>query len=513
MYMRIGISRIIFIAGVLACVAAAAHSDVIVPLGIDPFRFDYELIYRTGVEKQDFSFIPSTGPIFLDRAAKILGSYSLPSLDLIRASSQIDRIRFFTISSEKVAASRNKKFDDLPSLVGGFSLFPNNHLGMLSFFNLDRAKAIDPSYTGKKYRGLAGDLETAALFYTSEKVTVALGRFRVFWGPQPVNLSLSETVEPLDQLAASYHIGRLTFNFLFARLDGSRPTAVDSIALPDRTFSDNRYLAAHRLDIRLHRRLRMGLFETVLYGGEGRPPELYYLNPLQFFHAAQLNENKDDNTTIGFDFICLPGKGTNIYGQLLVDDFQIDRKAQGDQEPNEIGLMVGAFKTGKVGTLLPDLKAEYVRITNRTYNQIDPVNRYLFRNKVIGHPLGNDVDSLSLKARFWPEKTSFIELEAAYRRRGEGSIYKPWDQPWIDITGSYHEPFPTGVVEKAALVAVRASGYLPLSSYTRRHFFLTLDAGAGSIKNSDHISGKSATTAWFNIKLAWLGATDLSIAD
>lgn len=508
-----GFCRIIIIAGLSAWVATMAQADIMVPLGIDPFRFDYDLIYRTGVEKQDFSLIPSTGPILLGRAAHIMNGNLTPSLDLLRVSSQSDRIRFFTVSSEKAAAARNQRVDDLPSLIGGFSFLPTEHFGLLSFFNLDRAKAIDPDYTGKKYRGLAGDLETAALFYTTEKVTVALGRFRTFWGPQPANLSLSETIDPLDQLAVSYCAGRLTFNFLFARLDGSRPNTVDSAAFPGRTFKDNRYLAAHRLDIKLHHRLRVGLFETVVYGGEGRPPELYYLNPLQFFHAAQLNENRDDNTIVGFDFTCLPGKGTSLYGQLLVDDFQIDRKTQGDQEPNEIGLMIGAFKAGKVGTILPDLKVEYVRITNRTYNQIDPANRYLFHNKVIGHPLGNDADSLSLKARFWPERTSFIEIEAAYRRRGEGSIYKAWDQPWMDVTGSYHESFPTGVVEKAALIAVRASGYLPLTSYTRRHFFVSLDYGGGRIKNANHISGKSATTAWFNIKLAWLGAADVSIAD
>jgi len=33
----------------------------------------------------------------------------------------------------------------------------------------------------------------------------------------------------------------------------------------------------------------------------------------------------------------------NLFGQLVVDDWQIDNKSQGDQEPNEYGLLVGGY--------------------------------------------------------------------------------------------------------------------------------------------------------------------------
>ncbi|MCP4569753.1 MAG: hypothetical protein GY841_19405, partial [FCB group bacterium] len=187
--------------------------------------------------------------------------------------------------------------------------------------------------------------------------------------------------------------------------------------------------------------------------------------------------------------------------------------SQGDQEPNEMAYMLGLFKTGRIGTVLPDLKIEYVRIANRTYHQADPRNRYIYRNKLLGHPLGPDADSLSFKARFWPSDGFFAEIEFAYRRKGRGSIDAPWDEPWLDVVGDYEEPFPTGVVEKATLVAFRAQGYLPFTRYTRRHFFAAVELGWGHIRNNGNVEAQTTHPARVELSLTWFGFTDIDISD
>jgi hypothetical protein len=342
---------------------------------------------------------------------------------------------------------------------------------------------------------------------------LTLGRQRVFWGPQPVNLLLASTAAPLDQFAAGYNKGRLSFNFLFARLDGSRPDAMDSLRYPDDTFMDNRYLVAHRLDVRLHRRLRIGLFETSVYGGEGRAPELTYLNPLQFFQSVQLNEQLDDNTIVGVDFTLFPGRQIGLYGQLIVDDFQVDDRSDGDKEPDEIGIMAGVTRSGRIGTVEPDVKLEYVRITNRTYHQRRPRNRYLYRNKLLGHPLGPDADSLSLCLSFRPGDLQVIRLEVARSRHGEGSVFGIWDEPWMEATGDYNEPFPTGVVQKALGLAVRVEGYMPFSRLTEHHLFLSFEAGYADFDNYNHVAGSGGSTAWMNLSFSWLGGLVIDVGD
>ncbi len=498
---------------VLISIPATSLADVPLPPGRSPFDLDYELFYQAAVAAGDLRLLPPVGPFYHSALSRTLADRSQSSaLDIVSILPDSD-IRFFAITTERYQARRRARGKDLPSLAGGAYYQPSSHFGTLLLFDLDRARALDPDYTGKKWRGLAGDIETAAIYFKKSSLTLTLGRQRVFWGPRPVNLLLSTTAAPLDLFSAEYGKGRLHFSFLFARLDGSRPDSLDRLHFPDRSFNDNRYLVGHRLDILFHRTFRLGLFETSLFGGEGRPPELYYLNPLQFFHTAQLNEETDDNTILGLDFTFLPYPGYSIYGQLLIDDFQIDRRVPADQEPNEIGLLAGFFKAGQVGLFSPDLRLEYVKITNRTYHQRDPCNRYLFRNKLLGHPLGPDADSLSLMIRFWPASRQFVELEGAYRRQGEGSIYQFWEEPWAESEGDYNEPFPTGVVEKVFAIAVRLQGYLPLSRYTSDHLFVAVEAGLGSIDNSGHVRGRKSTTGWLDVSVSWLGFMEVDVGN
>jgi len=491
----------------------AAISKVTHPLYLDGFEIDYDLNWQKAVANGDFTYWPTVGPFYYSTFDNNNTQNNIsPTLKLI-STPENNNIRLFALTTELLSSRRNEKTRDLPSLAGGIRYQPSDCFGASVLFNLDRAKALDPDYTGKKWRGLAGDIETAAIYYKKGNLGLTLGRERVFWGPRPTNLILSQSADPLDLFSARYKKGRLQFSFLFARLDESRPDSTDVLRLSDQTFNDNRYFVGHRLDIKFHKRFRLGLFETSLFGGEGRPPELYYLNPLQFFHTAQLNEDTDDNTILGFDFTWLVRNNWALYGQMIIDDYQIDNKSQGDQEPDEIGVMCGLFKAGHPGSISPDLRLEYVRITNRTYHQAQPRNRYLFRNRLLGHPLGNDADSLSLAIRFWPDTDQFIELEMAYVRHGEGSIYSSWDDPWEDVEGDFSEPFPTGTVEKAILAALRIKGYLPLGNYSRNHIFISLEGGCGSYNNYLNIKDNDKKDSWLNLSLSWIGALEFGTGE
>lgn len=486
-------------------------ADVTYPAGRQPFAMDYNRYYQAVIRSGDLTNTPPVGPYYYHdfKGLNNIDNYS-PAYSLF---DDIDdsRLRLFSYASEQFLTQKNSRGKDIFLYSGGLRYQASKYIGASVLFNLDRAKAIDPDYTGKVWRGLAGDLETAGLYFNKGGLSLTLGRQRVFWGPQPVNLLISETAEPLDLFSAGYQKGRLRFNFLFARLDESRPDSSDVLRLSNESFNDNRYLVGHRLDIMLHKRFRLGLFETTLFGGEGRPMELYYLNPLQFFHTAQLNEDEDDNTILGMDFSYIPINNLLLYGQLLVDDFQIDDRVKGDQEPNEIGLMAGVMKAGKSSSFSPDIKLEYVRITNRTYHQQLPRNRYLNRNQLIGHPLGPDADSISAVIRFWPQDFQSIELEMAYCRHGEGSIYANWDDPWEDSEGDYTEPFPTGVVEKGFHMAFRYEGYLPLNEYTGKHIFLSLRGGYGWIDNEHNIPGADTNPAWISASIGWMGSWEFGL--
>jgi len=497
-----------------ALVASPTMADQDHHLAGYPFLLDYELGFHRVVLSNDVTLWPSQGPFTTTRLGELLREMPLTASRITTARPPADHMRFFALTSGRLINDSDRdEFEDLTKLTAGVQFQPSQSVSAQVMFDLDRAKALDPDYTGKKWRGLAGDIETAAIYYRTGGLSLTLGRQRLFLGPQPVNLFVSATAEPMDLISAMYQHGRLDFSFTFARLDKSRPDSTDFERYPDESFEENRYLAVHRISLRLHRKFRLSLFESVTFGGEGRAPELYYLNPLQFFHTAQLNERFDDNTMLGFDFLFLPAPGWATYGQFLLDDIQVDNSVESDKEPAEIGIVAGVFRAGKVGTAIPDVRLEYTRITNRTYHQRKPRNRFLFRNELIGHPLGPDADSLSLLLRFWPSPRFKVDLETSYARHGEGRIYGPWDESFLEAEGEYSEPFPTGEVEKNLNLKIHLSGYPPLPGYWGRHFYLDAMAGYSDFSNRFNMTNFDDTVSWVDISLTWIDWFDLFIGD
>jgi hypothetical protein len=240
--------------------------------------------------------------------------------------------------------------------------------------------------------------------------------------------------------------------------------------------------------------LRVGFFESVVFGGAGRQVELYYLNPIIFFHGSQLNEGTDDNTFIGLDFDYKPFERVKLYCQALVDDFQIDNETQGDREPNEIGLMFGVYSADIASGL--DVKAEYTRVTNRTYNQGLSRNLYLYNGEPISAAHGNDFDLATLSLIGWLSDVTAASLNLRYARQGEGRVTDEWTTPWLDVVGDYSEPFPTGVVWKTARMSLR------LKSFVKTIGYVDIEAGLDQVRNFNHTAGDNRSLPFIRIDLS-----------
>ncbi len=505
-------SQLLFVSFFLICLSSLssiAQADISYSYTPEANKLDYDYYFRGAVYRADLSSLRPTGPYSL----QLFSKQSSATL-LLTSPVTTGDVKLFTQTSTKLRSQTLSRVVDLYSLRGGLSYRASKYVDAVVMFNLDRARAVDPFYEGKKWRGLAGDIEQASLYLNVGQLRVTMGREQLFWSVRPVNLFISASAEPLDLFRLQYQKGRLGFEFFFARLDASRPDSVDILRLSNDSFNDNRYLVGHRIDITIRHNLRLSLIETVTYGGEGRPAELYYLNPLQFFHTAQLNQDQNDNTMLGGEVSWLPRRGLHLYGQLLVDDFQIEKKSHGDQEPNEIGVVLGIFKTNGGDTYHSDLRLEYTKISNRTYHQREPRNRYLYKNRSLGHSLGADADSLSASVKFWLKQDFSFEIETALTRHGEGSIYNSWDEPWSTSTSeTYSEPFPTGIVQQSRHLAVYLKGYVPFNSYLSRHLFVSLGAGSGSFKNERNMSGVNNVRSWITFGITWVGSAVLRMGE
>ncbi len=397
-----------------------------------------------------------------------------------------DRLSLFTLAGGNYGFARKEPGTGFEFLRAGLAGQPNRRLFVFGSFSLDEALAEDPTYHGKVWRGFAGDVEDAFVHLDAGPFQATAGRFASFWGIRN-SLVLAENSR-LDGIGWRYRWGPLTLSYRLARLDGLSPLR-DGVA-----EFENRYFAGHRLDVHVSNAVRIGAFETVIFGGPGRQIELFYLNPLIFFHGSQLNEGADDNTALGFDFTVKPMLGLKLYGQLFVDDFQIEKKQQGDQETDQYGIVVGAYAADLVSAT--DLRCEYTRVTNWTFNQILSRNRYTLNDRPLGAARGNDYDELTVSVIRWLNENLTVRGNGSLLRQGEGRVTAEWTAPWFDVEGDYSEPFPTGVVERTAALSVGLHGFVD------RRLFVDLEGGMRFTRNHRHIDGDHTTQPFARIRIS-----------
>ena len=295
---------------------------------------------------------------------------------------------------------------------------------------------------------------------------------------------LSDISRPLDHLFASVKFGPFKFSFLASELDEFSAVTIDSIRIPVK-----RYLSGHRLDLRLWGgRLQAAVSELMLYGSANENFNIVYLNPFIFYHGAHKNEaSLSGNVLPTIDFLFYLNKKLKIYTSLLIDDLQVEKTSNVDLEPNEIGWLIGFNYVDIFQISGLTVNLEYTQIANRTYKTEDSTGTFIHRNQPLGHPLGNDFDHWQLGLSYWLNKSLWIKLNYSYTRNGEGSLYTPWDTPWLNYTlaEGYDEPFPTGIVEKTNRVKLGVSWY----SNTWLRFLGSLSYS--DVNNQHHSSGKT----------------------
>jgi len=303
----------------------------------------------------------------------------------------------------------------------------------------------------KSVKNLYGFTNRALITYNSNnnglKNKISFGRDYFEFGPKgKPSLLISKESRPFDQF-------RWEYKYKMAE-GGLTAIQLDNIG------DIRRYLTVHFLKLKLPWNLDVFWGESILYTGKNRSVEFQYFNPVILWSPELIvNTTGDANGFLygGFEINYFPT--WQLWGELLVDDYQINKEVKGDLEPNEIGIVAGIQKTGfpfdKSITWL-----EYTRITNRTYQTPKPEETYTHRGYPIGHYLGNDFDLLQLHyeqklgktvsfSYFKPEETK-LYFDLGYLRDGANGMDTPFDTPWEDSTVTmetgYSEPFPTGPV-------------------------------------------------------------------
>ncbi|MFZ5516807.1 MAG: capsule assembly Wzi family protein [Candidatus Zhuqueibacterota bacterium] len=379
------------------------------------------------------------------------------------------------------------------------------HVGEhLYFYNgglLDQFLYNDPDYTGNKWRGFAGYLEQGYARYSNSFLNITFGRDYIYWGSgRTGRLLFSDNARPLDIFSVVLKYKAISLTTLAANLD--QWTMADSLVQKYSVGTANRYLSAHRMTICLGDRFKIGLAEMLLYGGPNSTWELKYHNPLLYYHGELLNHGGyDGNGMLYLDVDWYPWSNWEFYGELLIDDFQVEETAPGDLEPNEIGYIVGLLKSGLPGLNGATLGMEYVRVANRTYNSLKDWEKFVFYNRPIGYSLGNNFDRWHVTADYWFPQRFKMSMAFDYIRKGEGSVLDQWLEPWRSYTVAqgYDEPFPFGAVETSSITT------LGLSWHVTPAFLMDISYRYFEVENYSNEPGADRNNWEANVKFHWNG--------
>ncbi len=298
---------------------------------------------------------------------------------------------------------------------------------------IDSKAEKERRYAGREWKNhLTGVFDQAYVNIDLKHFHLLLGREHLRWGPGREDvLLLSDHIPPFDMIKIEGKAG--SFKLVYFA------TVLDRKWVPDYGFWVKRYLSGHRINLKLGFGAEIGISEVVLYGGEDRSPEPYYLNPLLPYYGEQYNQDMDDNILWSFDIALSTFRNKEIYFELLVDDFQYDFES----EPHQTGFQIGLDYAQPFGWQRSYLNLEYTKINNWVYGQNKPWNRYTYHGWGMGSILGPDADRWSFNLIYHLNKDIDLAWLGQYRRRGEGRI----DIPQTPAVPPSNE-FPSGVVQK-----------------------------------------------------------------
>jgi hypothetical protein len=347
---------------------------------------------------------------------------------------------------------------------------------------MDTRLKYDPDWFGKQDRAVAGRTAEAYVAAQWKLAELFFGRLDRNWGPAGVpGLLLSDNPYGLDHFALSIGSTKLRLEAIATQLDDRRDSSGTVV---------HRFMGMHRLLVRPGP-WTLVAWEGSVLSGPDRSFEMWYLNALNLGILEQVNNGGNVNSFVGLDF---ERHGTvTVFGQMLLDDIQIDRKVASDLKPSSYALTLGA--EGRLGRAvrLGSWKAYYTRVTNLTYRNEDNLQVPLYHGLGTGRNF-DDYDQLTATVGLLPRAGLLLNPELTYLRQGEGDPRQP--HPLVPAYPTTPTIF-QGIVERTLRVALAGSYAVD------GRVGLSFTAGVHRITNFQHVAGDTRTRFLGSVGLAY----------
>lgn len=304
-----------------------------------------------------------------------------------------------------------------------------NHIPGQGFFKPYNSKIVQ-SFEG-------WDFLNAQAFFgfnISKSIDIQLGYGNNFIGDGYRSMLLSDYGHNYFNIKLNTQIWRLHYQNIFAEL-----SPISSLDNAGDNLLPKKYMAAHYLDFVINPKLSIGIYEAVIFSRTNHF-EFQYLNPLILYRSIEQFLDSPDNVLIGLNFKGIIGNKTQLYSQLMVDEFRSDQIFSGNGWwGNKIAYQVGLkyFDIANIKNL--DLQLEYNHARPYTYthrigtNDSFVTTSYSHFNQALAHPLGANFKETIGILKYEFNQKWFFNLRYVYTTYGDSSI----DNVGFDILQDY----------------------------------------------------------------------------
>ena len=250
-----------------------------------------------------------------------------------------------------------------------------------------------------------GDSKTRLQFnlkYKLNKFIVAdIGKGGHFIGNGYRSLLLSDGQTPYPYLKIKTEFGRVKYYNLYTTF--LNPNQAD--------YGRKKHATIHYLDFAITDKITFGVFESILWQSKSEEVnkgfEFAYLNPIIFYRPVEFSKHSSKGNALMGANANATFSMVTFYGQAMLDDLNISRQKDRDEEnyeegffQNKFGFQIGV-KTKYKGVYL---LAEYNQVQPYTYGHRTILQNYSHMNQALAHPLGANFKEVVLIANYKKDK-------------------------------------------------------------------------------------------------------------
>jgi hypothetical protein len=273
-----------------------------------------------------------------------------------------------------------------------------------------------------------------------DKLNITFGHDKFFIGDGYRSLFLSDFGTNMLFASMDLKFWKLHYKTIITELTPAFYTTNDGLRA-------KKYGAFHHATFNFTPGFSAGVFEGVMLN-RSKHFELQYLNPVIFYRTVEQYLGSPDNALAGLDFRAIPFARTQLYGQLLLDEF-VAAAMRGNTKDwrNKYAVQLGLKHIDVAGVKNLDAHVEYNYIRPFTYSYQDSVNDYSHYKQPLAHPNGANLSEWIFALKYQPIKKLHLSTEVIYRTQGldtsatysnGGNIFKSYSQRPADVGFTMH---------------------------------------------------------------------------